>query len=130
MVLHSYFEKIASHITCFLFFERWCYLCRTIIKDYTHFCQIPHCDHSNPKKCKYKCALYTKDAEEDARRMREAAMAEAKRVEEEMGANTSQKEKNKGLFTQTEPRQSAKPSASFHVDVDSILKAPTRKAPR
>jgi E3 ubiquitin-protein ligase RNF216 len=45
-----------------------CYICREKIQDYSHFCQTPHCDHSNCKKC----ALYTNAEQDDLRAMREA----------------------------------------------------------
>jgi hypothetical protein len=69
--------------------------------------------------------LYTKDAEEDDKRMREAATQEAKRVEDEM-KNTADKQSDKkvGLFD-GDKKQAAKPT-NVHIDVDSILRGPKR----
>lgn len=50
-----------------------CYVCRSSIRDYSHFCQTPHCQH---KTCK-KCPLYTKTEEDDARAMKEAGLKAA-----------------------------------------------------
>lgn len=56
-----------------------CYLCQAKIKDYSHFCQTPHCDHK--EKCK-KCPLYTNAEEDDKRAMRAAGFAAAEKVKE------------------------------------------------
>jgi E3 ubiquitin-protein ligase RNF216 len=55
-----------------------CYICRKQIKDYSHFCQTPHCDHSSCKGC----VLYTKAEEDDLRAMREAGLHAAKQHKE------------------------------------------------
>ena len=109
---------------------KFCYICRKKISDYTHFCQTPHCNHSDPKKCKNKCPLYTTDPKEDERRSREAALAEAKRVEEEMAAKFAKSvsdEKKPQLFgVEDDRKQPAKPK-NVHIDVDSILRGPGRR---
>jgi len=55
-----------------------CYVCRAPINGYEHFCQKPHCDH---KSCG-KCRLYTNDAEDDKRAMREAGITTADEFKE------------------------------------------------
>jgi hypothetical protein len=88
-------------------------------------CQVPHCDHKDPKKCSAKCALYTKDLDAiHEKNMREAAMAEAAKIEAE-GLGTQQP-KVAGLFGGAEE---VKPTAT-KVDVESILRAPPAKRPR
>lgn len=82
-----------------------CYVCQKAIKDYSHFCQVPHCTHV-AEKCR-GCPLYTKAEEDDARAMREAGYAAAERVKKENEAN----------------RQSLKNTAEVDVDVESILRA-------
>lgn len=100
----------------------FCYLCRAVVKDYTHFCQQPHCTH---EKCGV-CPLWTKDLDaEHEKNMREAALAEAKRVEAEASAASSQRQTKKaGLFGQEGKPKSA---ANVNIDVDSILQAPKRR---
>ena len=71
-----------------------CYLCQKLIKDYTHFCQTPHCTHKD--KCN-KCPLYSQP--EDAKAMRAAGYAAAEQVAKEANAGDVQ------------------------IDVDGILKA-------
>jgi hypothetical protein len=56
-----------------------CYLCQAKIKDYSHFCQTPHCNH---KETCNKCPLYTNAEEDDVRAMREAGFAAAEKVKE------------------------------------------------
>lgn len=53
-----------------------CYICQSHILNYTHFCQTPHCDHTNCKKC----PLHSNAAEDDVRAMREAGYAAAEQV--------------------------------------------------
>jgi TRIAD3 protein (E3 ubiquitin-protein ligase RNF216) len=73
-----------------------CYVCRAKIKDYSHFCQTPHCEHQTCRKC----PLYTKSEEDDERAMREAGLSAAKQVQTEASA--------------------------VQIDVDSILKEPAK----
>lgn len=81
-----------------------CYVCRAKIKDYSHFCQTPHCGHQTCKKC----PLYTKSEEDDARAMREAGLTAAKQVSE----------------TSVDP--SGKNASAVQIDVESILKEPAK----
>lgn len=50
-----------------------CYICRQKIRDYSHFCQAPHCNH---KKCG-KCVLHSNAEEDDLRAMKEAGLTAA-----------------------------------------------------
>jgi TRIAD3 protein (E3 ubiquitin-protein ligase RNF216) len=84
-----------------------CYVCRAKIKDYSHFCQTPHCEH---QACR-KCPLYTKSEEDDARAMREAGLSAAKQVQTESEANVD---------------PSGKDASAVQIDVDSILKEPAK----
>jgi hypothetical protein len=52
-----------------------CYVCRAKIKDYTHFCQQPHCNHKTAT-CN-KCPLYSNSVEEDKDAVRRAALRAA-----------------------------------------------------
>ena len=47
-----------------------CYICRQTIKNYSHFCQTPNCDH---KSCN-KCPLFTNSVEDDRLAMKEAGL--------------------------------------------------------
>lgn len=49
---------------------KFCYVCRTSIKNYEHFCQTPHCNHQSCRKC----PLYSTD-EQDEQAMRVAGQA-------------------------------------------------------
>lgn len=80
-----------------------CYICNAKIKDYSHFCQTPHCQHTG-SSCKGKCPLFTKSDEDDARAMREAGLAAAKQVQ---------------AATEQVP-------GGIQIDVDSILKQPAK----
>jgi len=53
-----------------------CYLCRQLIKDYTHFCRTPHCNHASCGNC----ILLTDSKEDDRLARREVALAEQKRA--------------------------------------------------
>lgn len=55
-----------------------CYVCRAKIKDYTHFCQQPHCTHKTAN-CN-KCPLYSNSVEEDKDAVRRAALRAAGNV--------------------------------------------------
>jgi len=84
-----------------------CYVCQKAIKDYTHFCQTPLCTHKT--NC-FKCPLYTKAEEDDARAMREAGYAAADQVKQQNAQNAA----NNG---------NKKKAAEVDVDVESILRA-------
>ncbi|GKY93102.1 hypothetical protein MPSEU_000278400 [Mayamaea pseudoterrestris] len=75
-----------------------CYICRKSIKDYTHFCQTPHCQHAGCNKC----PLWTKGDDDDARAMREAGLQAASEY--------------------------ASTATGVNIDVDDILKAGVTKA--
>ena len=49
---------------------KMCYICRAQIKDYKHFCQIPHCNH---KTCN-KCVLFSDGLADDRLAMKEAGL--------------------------------------------------------
>lgn len=83
-----------------------CYLCQRAIRDYTHFCQTPHCTHQ--KGCR-KCPLYTKAEEDDARAMRAAGYAAAEEVKKQSAQNAAVNNNNKK-------------AAEVDVDVESILR--------
>lgn len=59
-----------------------CYVCNEPLNKmknpYSHFCQAPHCDHSNCGKCK----LYTNNEEDDLQAMKDAGLAAKKEFEE------------------------------------------------
>lgn len=59
-----------------------CYLCSATIRDYSHFCQVPHCTHK--QNCK-SCPLYSNDAQDAARAMRKAGLDAAQKVDAEAG---------------------------------------------
>lgn len=83
---------------------KFCYLCQKQVKDYSHFCQIPHCTHKDKKKCKNKCPLWTGGTSaDDEKASREAALAEATKL-------------------------ALKPAEGVQIDVDSILRAPPKIA--
>jgi hypothetical protein len=108
---------------------KFCYLCRAVVEDYTHFCQTPHCEHKKgDKNCK-GCPLWTKDLDaEHNREMREAALQEAKRVAEEIAGSIALHTKKAGLFgSKDEDTASAKVKP---IDVESILQVPKRLHPR
>jgi TRIAD3 protein (E3 ubiquitin-protein ligase RNF216) len=84
-----------------------CYVCRAKIKDYSHFCQTPHCEHQTCRKC----PLYTKSEEDDERAMREAGLTAAKQVQTESETNVD---------------PSGKKASAVQIDVDSILKEPAK----
>lgn len=46
-----------------------CYFCRQIIKDYSHYCRTPHCNHESCNKC----VLHTNAKEDDRLARREVA---------------------------------------------------------
>jgi len=83
-----------------------CYLCQKSIRDYSHFCQTPHCTHGT---CGI-CPLYTKAEEDDARAMRQAAYAAAEEVRQQQNASSN-------------PQDNKKKAAEVHVDVEGILNA-------
>lgn len=100
---------------------KFCYCCQKKIKDYTHFCQKPHCTHADPKKCQYKCPLYTNSYEleiQDREAAREAALSEAAKVNAE---NNTRREENQGI-----PRRwgSTRTQTPRNVDVEGILAVP------
>eukprot|EP00977_Amphora_coffeiformis_P003498 scaffold655_cov162-Amphora_coffeaeformis.AAC.19 len=68
-------ESGCNKITCGCG-HKICYVCRASVKDYSHFCQKPHCQH---KKCG-KCVLWTNVEQDDARAMREAGIKAASEV--------------------------------------------------
>ena len=88
--------------------EYVCYICRSSIKGYDHFCQTPHCQHQSCKKC----PLWTNAEQDDERAMREAGLKAAAQVESE----TAQ-QRAAGSASST--------AAGVRIDVDSILKQPT-----
>jgi hypothetical protein len=64
---------------------KFCYCCRKEISGYDHFCNTPFCQHLNRSDCGGKCPLYSKDLDaEDAKAAREAAEAEAAKVQAEI----------------------------------------------
>jgi len=79
-----------------------CYVCRSVITGYEHFCQTPHCQHGNCKKC----PLWTKAEEDDLRAMREAGIQAAEQVQAEIK------------------------DPSLKIDVDTILKDPSTQPPK
>ncbi|GAX10176.1 TRIAD3; E3 ubiquitin-protein ligase RNF216 [Fistulifera solaris] len=88
-----------------------CYVCRSLITSstpYTHFCQTPHCQH---QRCNL-CPLYTKDAEDDARAMREAGVQAAQQVREKLQQDTS---------------ASGRKLLDLNIDVDAILRNPNQR---
>lgn len=84
-----------------------CYICRSLIKGYQHFCQTPHCNHANCNNC----PLWTKAEEDDLRAMREA------------GVQAAEKVRLDSLLGET-----SKDSEDVRIDVDSILKNPGSNA--
>jgi hypothetical protein len=62
-----------------------CYVCGEAVKNYTHFCQTPHCQHT--RKCT-KCPLYTNAEEDDERAMREAGVKAAQKASVEVDVDS------------------------------------------
>ena len=98
-----------------------CYVCRSpldkINNPYSHFCQIPHCDHSSCGKCK----LYSNDAEDDAQAMREAGIAAKEefetRLKKENGgevAGNVQLDVDQIMHDPSQPQQQQKPRPPQH----------------
>lgn len=106
--------------------KKFCYVCRKVVQDYTHFCQTPLCEHKNGD-CK-GCPLWTKDLDaEHNKEMREAALKEAKLVAEESAGSIAVSTKKAGLFdSKGEHAASVKVKP---IDVESILQAPKRLHP-
>jgi hypothetical protein len=75
------------------------------VKDYSHFCQTPHCTHQN--NCK-KCPLYTKAEEDDAAAMRAAGYAALQQVAQ--------------LGVPAVAAQADGAAAAPSIDVESLLK--------
>lgn len=97
---------------------KFCYCCLQKINSYNHFCQIPHCSHRTSKECKYKCPLYTNSDDldiQDREAVREAALAEASRVETESANVRDRKHDRKRAAT------------GVRIDVESILEQPFRR---
>lgn len=69
-------ESGCNKITCGCG-TKCCYLCMKVIRDYSHFCQVPHCDHTTCGTC----PLYTDDARINAHAMRRAGMEAANNVQ-------------------------------------------------
>jgi E3 ubiquitin-protein ligase RNF216 len=57
---------------------QFCYICRQVVADYSHFCQTPHCNHASCGKC----VLFASTDEDDRQARRDAG----KRAREELGA--------------------------------------------
>jgi len=85
-----------------------CYICRQAIKNYSHFCQAPHCTH---KDCN-KCALWTKAEEDDLPAMREAGLEAAAKVHAD---------------SLKETEASKKGPQELNIDVDTILQQPANQ---
>jgi E3 ubiquitin-protein ligase RNF216 len=95
---------------------KWCYCCEKKIAGYEHFCKTPGCRHLDPPNtCGNQCPLYS-DAKDDERRAREAALAEASRVETATIAETGNQLGGWGPI-----RSRRNPT----VDVEGILRSPT-----
>ena len=75
------------------------------------------------------CPLWTKDLDaEHEKAMREAAVAEAAKVEAESATSkVSQEAKVAGLFGDEDARKQRADKTKVHIDVDSILQAPNKK---
>lgn len=99
---------------------------------FSHFCQTPHCDHKDKKKCK-KCPLWTGGgAADDEKKVREAALAEAAKVEEETKKEAA-KQQSQAASAATAPfasfaqkKHALKPADGVQIDVESILRAPSK----
>ncbi len=64
---------------------KMCYICRQPLNHlkgnvYSHFCQVPHCDHKSCGKCK----LYTQNEEDDVQAMRDAGIAAKEAYEQKI----------------------------------------------
>ena len=72
-----------------------CYICRKDItkQNYSHFCQIPHCNHT---QCR-KCPLFSDALEDDRRAMREAGL-QAMAAVDGNGVNLSKEERCSASF--------------------------------
>lgn len=84
-----------------------CYICRQPVpkqNPYSHFCQVPHCNH---KTCG-KCTLYSNNEEDDARAMREAGIDAAEEYRSELLTGEG--------------------ATDVQINVDSILAGPKHKA--
>ena len=82
-----------------------CYICRKAIQNYSHFCQAPHCTHTDCNKC----PLWTKAEEDDLRAMREAGLEAAAKVHAD---------------SMKETEASKEGPQELNIDVDSILQQP------
>jgi len=60
---------------------KMCYICRTPIKDYSHFCNHPRSPGRGCNKCK-SCSLWSNPKEDDERAMEEIRVAAEKEKEE------------------------------------------------
>lgn len=102
---------------------KFCYMCRAIVTDYTHFCQKPHCTHGTCKMC----PLWTKDLNAiHSKEVRDAAVAEAARVEAESAeAAATTETKRTSMFADDDGDKKPAAVAKVHIDVESILQAPT-----
>lgn len=92
---------------------KMCYVCRKPLDKikvnvYSHFCQVPHCDHSSCGKCK----LYTNDEEDDAQAMREAGTAAKQAFEAKIQEEDGQ-----------EGREAV---TNLNLDVDEMMQDPSR----
>ncbi|CAB9510211.1 protein ligase RNF216 [Seminavis robusta] len=95
---------------------RFCYCCNQRARTYRHFCQEPHCEHTDPPNtCYGKCPLYTNAEEDDKRAMREAASMEAANVESEALLIEDQ---------HNVPWGAPRPKQTITIDVESILRTP------
>ena len=59
-----------------------CYICRQAIKDYSHFCLTPHCNHESCSMC----VLFTDAKEDDRRARREVAQKALVAAQKKEGA--------------------------------------------
>lgn len=94
---------------------KMCYVCRKPLDKmkgnvYSHFCQVPHCDHSSCGKCK----LYSNNEEDDALAMREAGIAAKEAFEAKV---------------QTEDGEAAA-TDDLKLNVEDMMKDPTRPSPK
>ena len=91
---------------------KWCYFCGKKIPGYEHFCQAPHCRHLDPPEtCGNLCPLYS-DVNDDERRARQAAVAEAARIDAEAISGTDTERGDQGRIPSRR---------KLTVDIDSIL---------
>jgi hypothetical protein len=88
------------------------------VKDYSHFCQTPHCTHQH--NCK-KCPLYTKAEEDDATAMRAAGYAALQKVAQ-LGVPVVAAAAAAGNGGAAAVGQADGTSVAPSIDVESLLK--------